>query len=46
MGYLASLIELPKDGISAKQVPVVQEYVDVFPEDLLSLLRIEKSNLP
>ncbi|KAL5576727.1 hypothetical protein UlMin_018426 [Ulmus minor] len=37
VGYLALLIELPKDGLFAKQVPVVQEFVDVFPEDLPGL---------
>ena len=37
MGYLASLIDLFKDDLSAKQVPIVQEFVDVFPEDLPGL---------
>ncbi|KAL5559354.1 hypothetical protein UlMin_035565 [Ulmus minor] len=37
VGYLASLIELPENGLPANQVPVVQEFVDVFPEDLPGL---------
>ncbi|KAL5564046.1 hypothetical protein UlMin_033793 [Ulmus minor] len=37
VGYLASLIELPENGLLANQVPVVQEFVDVFPEDLPGL---------
>ncbi|KAL5574069.1 hypothetical protein UlMin_023666 [Ulmus minor] len=37
VGYLASLIELTKNGLPANQVPVVQEFVDVFPEDLPGL---------
>ena len=37
MGYLASLIELPKDDLSSKQVPIVQEFVDVFTKNLSGL---------
>ncbi|KAL5570134.1 hypothetical protein UlMin_026709 [Ulmus minor] len=37
VGYLASLIELPENGLPANQVPVVQEFIDVFPEYLPGL---------
>ena len=36
-GYLASVIEVPEKEIKISQVPVVQDFVDVFPEDLPGL---------
>ena len=35
--YLASVIEERKEGVKLKELPVVNKFVDIFPEDLLGL---------
>ena len=37
VGYLAHIVDTSKEEIDMKEVPVVREYIDVFPEELPGL---------
>ena len=42
--YLASVVEERKEGVKLKELPVVNEFEDVFPDDLPGLL-LERERL-
>ena len=36
-GYLTFLVNIPEDKIKLEDVPVINEYLDIFPDELVSL---------
>ena len=46
IGYLAQIVDTSKEGIDMREVPVVREYLDVFPEELPDFPLLGKWSFP